>query len=405
MTYLTGQWKLEKTLSDGTYVFRAFGSDMAGNWNVTGTSYVTIDTIRNRTDFFAQLNQTSQARLVQSGNQVNPGNVSLALNYTLDFLFTGATIKIANFSWLGANQSAFPNVSIPAPVNSAFNVSGGAMAKSVWVDVNGFVSSFDPVVEFDYPYRIFFYLNGSSALPQAFRITNECNGVFGNRPCYALGENRSSVYLNSFSGAAAGNDTQRPEITLVSPAGTTSSSVSIIYSVSDNAGVSKCFYSLNGASNVTLTACANTTVTGAQGQNTITIYANDTSGNENSAFSAFTVTVQQAPQASSGGASGGLAAPAPKPEQKKNETAKNSTRETKLCAQVVTSASKDGVCKEFPTPCDVPNGWEKTSSCAKTIEMKEETPTGHITGGFGIVNIIAFAFIAMAVFIGIRKLL
>lgn len=38
------------------------------------------------------------------------------------------------------------------------------------------------------------------------------------------------------------------------------------------------------------------------------------------------------------------------------------------CAQVITPAS-DGVnCKEFPTPCDVPDGWKRVESCKTTHE-------------------------------------
>ncbi len=41
------------------------------------------------------------------------------------------------------------------------------------------------------------------------------------------------------------------------------------------------------------------------------------------------------------------------------------TEEPEMCAQVITSArnSKTGECKDFPTPCDVPEGWEKVASC------------------------------------------
>lgn len=33
------------------------------------------------------------------------------------------------------------------------------------------------------------------------------------------------------------------------------------------------------------------------------------------------------------------------------------------CIQVITPAMKDGICKEFPTPCDVPEGWSRVNSC------------------------------------------
>ncbi len=40
-----------------------------------------------------------------------------------------------------------------------------------------------------------------------------------------------------------------------------------------------------------------------------------------------------------------------------------------LCIQVITPAKdpKTGECKEFPTPCDVPEGWEKVGSCSSEL--------------------------------------
>ena len=34
------------------------------------------------------------------------------------------------------------------------------------------------------------------------------------------------------------------------------------------------------------------------------------------------------------------------------------------CIQVITPATNNGICKEFPTPCDVPDGWQKVASCS-----------------------------------------
>lgn len=40
-----------------------------------------------------------------------------------------------------------------------------------------------------------------------------------------------------------------------------------------------------------------------------------------------------------------------------------------ICAQVITPAKniQTSECKEFPTPCDVPEGWEKVGSCVDAI--------------------------------------
>ena len=40
-------------------------------------------------------------------------------------------------------------------------------------------------------------------------------------------------------------------------------------------------------------------------------------------------------------------------------------RQKQACIQVITAAKDPltGRCQQFPTPCDVPNGWQKVSSC------------------------------------------
>ncbi len=48
-----------------------------------------------------------------------------------------------------------------------------------------------------------------------------------------------------------------------------------------------------------------------------------------------------------------------------------------VCAQVITPArnTATGECKEFPTPCDVPSGWEKVESC-KSSNASQNQSTG-----------------------------
>lgn len=47
-----------------------------------------------------------------------------------------------------------------------------------------------------------------------------------------------------------------------------------------------------------------------------------------------------------------------------------------VCIQVITPArdTKTGECREFPTPCDIPNGWEKVSSCPTPPPTPLPTP-------------------------------
>ncbi len=43
----------------------------------------------------------------------------------------------------------------------------------------------------------------------------------------------------------------------------------------------------------------------------------------------------------------------------------NPPRDSQICAQIITSARnpKTGDCTVFPTPCDVPDGWEQVNDC------------------------------------------
>jgi len=52
-----------------------------------------------------------------------------------------------------------------------------------------------------------------------------------------------------------------------------------------------------------------------------------------------------------------------------------SNRDGQICAQVITYAISGDICKAFPTPCDVPSGWQKVDGCP------EKTPENIIDGG------------------------
>lgn len=50
---------------------------------------------------------------------------------------------------------------------------------------------------------------------------------------------------------------------------------------------------------------------------------------------------------------------------KESSLSADETSESKICIQVIAPAknSTTSECKKFPTPCDVPIGWEKVESC------------------------------------------
>lgn len=57
-----------------------------------------------------------------------------------------------------------------------------------------------------------------------------------------------------------------------------------------------------------------------------------------------------------------------KEEKERNETGERG-HEGKVCIQVITPARNErtGECREFPTPCDVPEGWKKVDKCPEVV--------------------------------------
>ncbi len=63
-----------------------------------------------------------------------------------------------------------------------------------------------------------------------------------------------------------------------------------------------------------------------------------------------------------------------------------------VCAQVVTYAQDPvtGKCQSFPTPCDVPSGWQKVSSCPTTPSITVISPNGGEQWAAGSVQTITW---------------
>ncbi|MBN2330998.1 MAG: hypothetical protein JXC85_04220 [Candidatus Aenigmarchaeota archaeon] len=110
-------------------------------------------------------------------------------------------------------------------------------------------------------------------------------------------------YLNATANDSVGNeapaatrtmvlDTAQPSITIHSPDNMTydsGTSLPVQYSAGDNIGLLSCKYSIDSASNTTLTGCANTTANVGEGAHNITMHVEDTTGNLKSATQYFTV--------------------------------------------------------------------------------------------------------------------
>ncbi len=109
-------------------------------------------------------------------------------------------------------------------------------------------------------------------------------------------------------------DTISPLISITDPENTTYTShrTKLDYTVSDDASLNSCWYSLdNGVTNTTITCGNNVSgITSSAGSNTWIVYANDTSGNRNSSSVTFSVSIPASPApaaAAAGGGGGGAA--------------------------------------------------------------------------------------------------
>lgn len=324
----TAWFKRKPNLSDGNYTFRIHVNDSAGNRNVSETRWIYVNVTRNASSVFNTINQSLAARNItfyvmnSTGHAVDSSILLSYENYTLRFNASSIMVETIGFSGSSINLSAAINMTsrIAAELNvsRAVNQSGGTLDSYVWVDLNGMLpaGSFTAKITFPRIYALYFYLNGTRDAPNVTRITNICNSNASNTPCYnTSSDNTSALYLPSFSGGAGGNDTQAPSIDVSSPSVATysSASINLSYIASDNIAVSQCWYSLNNSTNITLANCTNTTITAAEGSNTLIVYANDTANNTNYTAVAFTLdtSIPSTPSPSSSGGSAIFPTPTP----------------------------------------------------------------------------------------------
>jgi len=310
-------FKAKGNLPYGNYTFLVYANDSAGNTNISETRWVFVNGTKHGIDisWIVSNKNITVAIFNSAGGFVNISNLSSA-NYTLVFNLSSILIE-ADFPGSSLNLSGSvditenPESNIESNISLAFSESGGVMDKYVWVEMNNLLQpgSFTAKIIFPRTYALYFYLDGSKDSPTIRRIS-ECNANISNMPCYNVSDipgNTPTLYLPSFSGAAAGNDTQTPALGISSPLSTSysSSSIPLTYTVNDNIAVDKCWYSLNGGSNITLDSCANTTITASQGSNIIIIYANDTSNNTNQTAVTFTFAPPSPPPSFVSTSSGG----------------------------------------------------------------------------------------------------
>ena len=120
---------------------------------------------------------------------------------------------------------------------------------------------------------------------------------------WSTGEHNLTIWTNDSAGnenssdltfTITTDDVAAPTITIQTPINTTYTSntnVHVNYSAADETALDSCWYSNDSMlTNTTLSSCSNiTSVTWSEGEHNVSIWANDTSGNENTIDVTFTV--------------------------------------------------------------------------------------------------------------------
>ncbi len=201
---------------------------------------------------------------------VTPSNVDEDVSYLYNFTITNtnstANITQINIS-LPSGFSANPETNGTSVAGASFSISGSVLT---W--------SLTPLILNDS--TEYFWFNATASTPGTYNFSVTSLDSAG-----ITSTNESNIITVA--------DTTPPSVSIVFPQNSTyTTNVSELnYTVSDNSGLSNCWYSTdNGATNSS-TVSAGTNFTGvisSEGSNTWTLYCNDTSGNENSTSVTFT---------------------------------------------------------------------------------------------------------------------
>jgi parallel beta-helix repeat protein len=174
-------------------------------------------------------------------------------------------------TWSFTVDTTAPTVEIVSPTNSTYGVTSIPLsytatdAEACWYVLDG---------------------GASASLPGCANIT---------LAALAEGTHTATVYANDSAGNEASDsvtftvDLSGPEVTIISPENTTyaTTTVPLSYTATD---AETCWYVLDGGASASLPGCANITMAAlAEGTHTVTVYANDSVGNEGSDSVTFTI--------------------------------------------------------------------------------------------------------------------
>ncbi len=319
-TYYTSEVQFNAPSTSGDYSINAEAYDKAGNTNST-TSFYTVDadapTIRITYDI-DQVNKQVVFHIYVEDNlattlrcEINGNSVSIANGTTYDYTTSGPSgsyvdVSVTCYDYVNnsadANKSVYvdwnaPVITLIEPANDSygnkfvFNVSDEASQVLCNVSVGGVVKNY--IVPVGVPYEV----DGKDfQLPDGTYLWNvTCNDT------YNVGASETR---------AVKLDTTGPAISVDVPAsvyvGTT---ITIKANISDPAGVSSCKILVDGnevQATLTNNICTATKRMDSVGSHSITVWANDTLGNENNETASITVNERPTGGGGGGGAGGGI---------------------------------------------------------------------------------------------------
>jgi len=288
------------TLPEGNYKLKALSRDKEGNTNET-TVFFTIDYTPEIT--------VSPSSNTTAGKEYQPLGVGYRFNVTTNEnaewcawqVQSSDNYTMSNTSPTFWYADVLPNASQGTfQVNIWCNDTGGnyILNNSVWLTYDWT----NPTITLYSPQSINYTTTSIPLQVSAnevivtwqYSLNGGINVTFTpNTTITAIqGSNNITVYANDSvnnigsSSVSFFVDSIIPNITIDSPENISYSTTSIALNVSADETIDTWWYNLNGT-NVTFTP--NTTITASEGSNTITVYGNDTLGNEGSDSVSFTV--------------------------------------------------------------------------------------------------------------------
>lgn len=314
----THSWNITGLNAGTPYYFNITTRDAYGNYVVNGTYIITTNfnpdstppyfggiPARNLTLAYSgwkvRLNETVFDNIavdkvlfeISGTNYTATGNIgsqyyydwtcSASTTYSYNKIWANDTVNNRNSSVIGLPLTFECDVEPPAVTSLAANAST--------IEIFGFVNISTAVSSQHLDKVIFnitrpsgtYYSAGTSLIGSLYTNITYLNetGIWR----FQVLANDTGNQINSTQNISITvQDTTKPKSAITFPTnGTTygKANLDFNYTASDNYLLDRCKYELNGAANTTIANCINTTITGVQGLNNLTLFINDSSNNLN----------------------------------------------------------------------------------------------------------------------------